>query len=72
LSEGHPTRHILVTPALEALYLATKLISPAEQLLLRIGRLYRWNCWYDYRAARHRDILADASGVGFSHDAESQ
>jgi hypothetical protein len=70
--KGDPTRHILVTPALEALYLATKLISPAEQLLLkRIGRLYRWNCWYDYKGRTPQEIFSrDASGVGFSHDAE--
>jgi hypothetical protein len=70
--KGRPIRHILITPALEALYLATKLISPAEQQALkRIGRFYKLHCWYDHRGRTSQEIFSrDAAGAGFSHDAE--
>jgi hypothetical protein len=69
--KGGLVRSILITPALEARYLAIKLIPTAEQRLLeRIGRLYGLNCWFDYLGRVPRDKRA-ASGVGFSSDAEN-
>jgi hypothetical protein len=68
--KGGPTRPVPVAPALEARYLAIKLMPTAEQRQLeRIGRLYKLNCWFDYLGRVPRDTRS-TSGAGFSHDAE--
>jgi hypothetical protein len=61
---------VLITPVLEAHYLARVLLPEAMQRTLeRCGRLYRLNCWFDYLGRVPRD-RRKASGAGFSYDVE--